>query len=218
MFNDFAFIQDKDRNIFVLSSYAENKVALIDLSLSSPTASYITFKTGNSTATASRQVEWARGTDYVWISGAAENELYVLDIAKKQLVTTVKDVHTTYLLSVTNFERLGLWNMINSGSSGGRGDSTTPEELQRLAGVGGANNKDDGPDAVAIAAIVLAAVAILVGVANLVQTRSNSSSSNNRTNNNNNNNSAPHPPTHRVTTIAKGSAQDEVSLGSKDVN
>lgn len=204
VFNDFAFVQDRERNrnIFVLSSRTENKVALVDLAPSRPEVSYVLFKEGNSTARASRQVEWARGTDYVWIDGAAESEVYVIDVSTKRLVKTITDIHSTRMLSVTNFERLAMMNFIRGSSS------STTSSVERASGVGGGDS--DSVDGVSIAAIVLAVIAILVGVVNLAQK-----------------NAAGPAPTKKqsgsapsVTSGANSNAlmAEEMSLGSKDVN
>merc|ERR1719162_1554393 len=50
-----------------------------------------------------RQVEWVVGTQYVWIDGTNQEEIYVLDIDSKQVIRTVKGVPTTKMLSVENF-------------------------------------------------------------------------------------------------------------------
>jgi len=115
VYNDFAFIKHKNMNLFVLSSSAENKVAIVDMSKDQPEASYVQLKNeAFSGRTRSRQVEWAAGTDYVWISGRNYDEIYVVDFVKKELVKTFTDFNVRKLLSVVNNEFLDLSSAIEN--------------------------------------------------------------------------------------------------------
>jgi len=115
VYNDFAFIKHKNMNLFLLSSSAENKVAIVDMSKDQPEASYVQLKNEAFSGRArSRQVEWAAGTDYVWISGRNYDEIYVVDFVKKELVKTFTDFNVRKLLSVVNNEFLDLSSAIEN--------------------------------------------------------------------------------------------------------
>merc|ERR1712157_507011 len=52
-----------------------------------------------------RQVEWAVGTDYVWVGGSEYEEIYVVDIVKKMVVKTITGIDAEQMVSVNNVER-----------------------------------------------------------------------------------------------------------------
>merc|ERR1712003_559739 len=79
--------------------------------MSNPQTTYITLSDMTLPADArvrDRQVEWVEGTDYVWISGRVEQQIYVVDIRRKALVKTFTDVEAYKLVSVvdTDFSNL----------------------------------------------------------------------------------------------------------------
>ena len=113
-FNDFAFIQtsrsegDKiNRDMIIVAAGTENKVALVDLSSGTPRVTTLVLSSNpeNTARKSKRQVEWVRGTPYVWIDGTEESEVYVVNVDTKRVVKTIKDQFTTKLLTVENFER-----------------------------------------------------------------------------------------------------------------
>lgn len=111
VFNDFAFIQTTkevegvDRDMIIIASGTENKVAMVDVSSGTPQVTIVTMR-DDSDMTARRnrrQVEWIAGTPYVWIDGTGSEEVYVLDIDAKKMVKTITGQTTTKMLSVENF-------------------------------------------------------------------------------------------------------------------
>jgi len=116
VYNDFAFIQtdsstgQPERDIIVIASGTENKVAIIDIAngnnvtiVDLPTQSGYP-SNGYSTAKRNRrQVEHAKGTPYVWIDGTEELEMYVLNVDDATIVTTITGLATTKMISVENY-------------------------------------------------------------------------------------------------------------------
>jgi len=111
VFNDFAFIQTTkevegvDRDMIIIASGTENKVALVDVISGTPQVTIVTMR-DNSDMSARRnrrQVEWVAGTPYVWIDGTGSEEVYVLDIDAKKMVKTITGQTTTKMISVENF-------------------------------------------------------------------------------------------------------------------
>merc|ERR1711935_677632 len=114
VFNDFAFIQTSasdgmgdgvDRDLIVIASGTENKVAIVDLMSGEPVTTIVTMRDDAemSARRNRRQVEWVVGTSYVWIDGTGAEDVYVLDVDKKEMVRTITGVTTTKMLSVENY-------------------------------------------------------------------------------------------------------------------
>eukprot|EP00980_Cylindrotheca_fusiformis_P024620 scaffold12169_cov132-Cylindrotheca_fusiformis.AAC.8 len=160
VYSDFAFIEYPTTKTMVLSSANENKVAIVDLSGSSPKVSYV--KLNNDPASAGRrlrQVEWADGTDYVWVSGPTEDKAYVIDYKKKKLVKTIDDIPSTKFLSVQNDEFLAYARRIGDHLGGSFGGSRSP--------LLGDNDDNDKAERLSIAAIFLSVIAIVAVLANI---------------------------------------------------
>jgi len=107
---DVAFIMDDKREILVVASNTDNNIALIDLKTFQTQKLDLAPGVIESTGGGSRQVEWAVGTDYVWINGGEANEIYVVKVSgginSAELVNTLTGVRTSQILSVNNFERM----------------------------------------------------------------------------------------------------------------
>jgi len=92
-FNDYAFIERGGKSMIVFAAGTENKVAIVDITDGNPRVSYVTLKEGGLTAYKNRrQVEWAVGTDFVWVDGtgsARPREIYVVDIMQEVVVSTI---------------------------------------------------------------------------------------------------------------------------------
>ncbi len=178
VFEDFAFVKHHNLNLFVLSSSNENKVAIVDLTGSSPKTDYVTFKNEPFEGRArTRQVEWVYGTDYVWVSGPSDqNAAYVIDVKNKVHKKTL-DVNTGALRSVVNFDFLGLSNQLDHhfnrgsgssspGSSSGGGYYYSSAESSNLR----SNDSDSDRNGLSIAAVVLSTIAIVAVFVNLAMT------------------------------------------------
>lgn len=116
VFNDFAFVQTADKNMFVVASATDFKLALVDMSKPDPTVEYITlsdklFNEGDRVR--SRQVEWVQGSNYVWVSGRTEEQVYVVDIVSKKVVKTFTEVAANKLVSVRSNQYDNMAEMVN---------------------------------------------------------------------------------------------------------
>jgi len=116
-YSDFAWIQTDEMNLFIVASSIDFKAAVVDMSKSTPTVEYIELSdmTFPEDARArDRQVEWVEGTDYVWISGRVEKQIYVVDIRQKKLVKTFANTEAYKLVSVVNKEFAALADQLNT--------------------------------------------------------------------------------------------------------
>jgi len=210
VYSDFAFIQTsasdnmgdgKDRDLIIIASGTENKVAIIDISLATPKVNIVTMRdsTDITAKRNRRQVEWVVGTQYVWIDGTNLEEIYVLDVDMKKVITTVKGVPTTNMLSVENFAAKrtnslieqqiaaaisdfvpSMTNSVQSDSSDGDVSIKSQKATSEL------NENDSDIDPVGIAALVIGLCALIVGVANMVYMSRNTNSVNSGNNDGNN--------------------------------
>jgi len=173
VFNDIAFVQtweyapdSKKRNMIVVASGTENKVAIVDISSGSPHVSTVTL-TSSSKLTASdnkRQVEWVHGTPYVWVDGNEADEVYVIDVDKKEVVETISRVKTTRFLSVENYEMKHMMGLVAMHLAGGGGTGYSMSSLFSSYGV----SNNNGFDMATIISLVVGGCALLVGIINIV--------------------------------------------------
>jgi len=161
VYNDFAFIEKDGKNMIVLASSTENKISIVDMSGSSPTQSVVKFGNETDPSTSAyrnrRQVEWARGTDYVWVDGRDDEEVYVIDIVKKEVKTTIKGVSTTTIVNVNNWKAAAMQQA-----------STASQASQASQESKASTYKDDNDvDAVGIIGLAVGAIALVMGAMNL---------------------------------------------------
>jgi len=159
IFNDYAFIERGGKSFIIFVAGTENKMAIVDMTTSVPEVDYLTLSQGNLTSYRERrQVEWAVGTDYVWVDGTAAepHEIYVVDFMKGVIVRTITGVATTKMVSVNNYERLNQMEMQSRYSqtmSAASGESTT---------------SDSGSNVVAVVGLILGVIALAIGAMNFV--------------------------------------------------
>ena len=162
VYDDFAFIERADMNLFVLASSNEHKVAIVDLSGSSPTTSYVTFKDGPVEGRLrTRQVEWAEGTHYVWVSDREQNEVYVVDIVDKKLVNTLAVDEARKFLSVVNHAFYAMADRLDRHWGENGASSSAVQALSQ-----GVSNQTQST--LSIVAIFLSSVAIVAVAANML--------------------------------------------------
>ena len=68
-------------DLFVVASSTDFKVAIVDVSQSKPTVSYVTLSDmafPDDDSPTDRQVEWVEGTDFVWVSGLRGKYYYFI--------------------------------------------------------------------------------------------------------------------------------------------
>lgn len=179
VYSDLAFINHKGKDLLILSSAAENKVAIIDMSKSQPEASYVMLRPGAFEGRVrSRQLEWAVDTDYVWISGRSYKEIYVVDFMKKELVRTFENNEVRKLLSVINNDFLDLTSQIetqwvesdvfskhNSDNSDDTSTSSSSNAMKLNDNSGG---NDDNNNILNYVSIVLSIVALVAVIFNVI--------------------------------------------------
>jgi len=79
--NDFAFMEKDGKTVMIVGSISDNNVALVDMDANPPFMRKLSLTNAEeSTASRSRMIEWAVGTDYVWVGGPETDEVYVIEI------------------------------------------------------------------------------------------------------------------------------------------
>ena len=187
VFNDFAFVQTHShtddhvyRDMIIVPSGTENQVALVDMTKGYPMVTKITLSTSTDLTARSnrRQVEWVRGTPFVWIDGTDtdEGEVYVINVDTKSLVRTITGVKTTKMLNVENYERKHTMDLIQN-LIGDQMDTITSTDNNQGGGGGGSSsatanksnmNDDNDIDPVGIVGLIIGLVACFVGAANMI--------------------------------------------------
>ncbi|KAL3915280.1 MAG: hypothetical protein SGILL_005727, partial [Bacillariaceae sp.] len=153
---DFAFVQNNGKTLLVMPSGTSHDVAIVDFDDADFATTYVQltdapFENGAPHGRY-RSVEWAVGTDYVWTNDSDLDEHYVIDVVQGKVVKVITGIRRSSMLSVRNYEHMQQEQMLQEVSAESDKSST---------------NGDDN-DPVVIAAIVLASLALLVGLANLV--------------------------------------------------
>ena len=147
-------------DLFVVSSASDYKVAIVDMSTTDYEISYVYLKdVPYEGRRYSRQVEWAEGTNYVWVGGRQDDEAYVIDIANMELVRTFTEVDSRKLLSVAPYHFMGMAD--EYGSYYARSSAAS-------SAMSSTNNQDGGSDVLSIVALALSCVAIAAVVASFM--------------------------------------------------
>ena len=108
--SDVAFIQDDSRNLLVIAGSSDNDAVLVDMDDGFRTRKLALSENAESTSAGNRQVEWAVGTDYVWINGGQTKEMYILevrgrDIDGARVARTIAGVPDGKAVFVRNYAR-----------------------------------------------------------------------------------------------------------------
>lgn len=145
---DVAFVEVKGTTILVIASGTDNEVAVVNMNNPTNVAKVQLTSSTESTGGGDdgRSVEWAEGTEFVWITGPEANEIYVVqipggDIEAARVVQTIQGVDATAVLYVENYA-----------------SKMSSEQKASLASIG---NKTQATRAFSIAAIVLSCAALL---------------------------------------------------------
>lgn len=182
VYNDFAFIQTsvdddiqktgKDRDMIVIASGTENKVAFIDITDGKNDVTIVTLSSSTNLMTAKknrRQVEHCVGTPYVWVDGSGADEMYVLNIDTKQMVTTLTGLNSKKMVSVQNYAAKRSADLIAQQIMATVTDSDANGDKTITGAITATMQEDDSDiDPVGIAALVVGVCALVVGVANMV--------------------------------------------------
>lgn len=147
-----AFIEDGSRNFIVIAGWGNNEVAIVDIDDNFRMRKISLSNNPESTATGQRNVEWAVGTNYVWIDGPEAAEIYIVEVGatidSSRVSTVIPDVPGGFIVHVDNYMRRG----DISASSG------TTNAASRDATV---DNNDDKTKALAVVALIMGAVALV---------------------------------------------------------
>lgn len=178
-FDDVAYIKTSDMNLFVVASAIDFKVALVDMNTSPPAATYISLSDmpwPEDQRARTRQIEWLQGTDFVWVGGRMEQQLYVIDFRQKKLLKTITATDVNVFLAVRNDQFYSYADDMNSYweetgvlSSGEGGSSSGERGSQSQAALGDVDsNGGDSSDALSIAALAISCIAIVAVFTNFV--------------------------------------------------
>lgn len=97
--------------MLVLAATTDNDLALVDMNDDTfPVHKLAVSAAADSTAGSSRHVEWAAGTNYVWVTGGDAQELYIIEfptasIADARLFKTISNIPAGEIIFVDNYER-----------------------------------------------------------------------------------------------------------------
>ncbi len=153
----FAFVYRNGKTSIVFPSGTSHKIAIVEI----PDRGYVskdTIKIDYIVLTDEefdygaphglfRRVTWAEDTDYVWVSDSSLDYLYVVDIAQKKVVKTIKEMEAKSIVSIQNFER------------------ARQIEMQKQIVQDMAQKEDKSTE---IAAIVIGCLALLAGIVNVM--------------------------------------------------
>jgi len=170
--SDFAFVTDDTRSILILGASVDNDIVLVDLNNDFKMTKLSVSASNETTAGRSRNIEWAVGTNFVWVDGQNTEEQYIIEIPGSDIndafvARTLANITSGNILFVDNYERKRVAALLESIDATARAS---------------ASNNDDGPDGLSVAALVIACVALLVGIAMMVLSSNNIASSTGATN------------------------------------
>jgi len=155
VFYDFAYVQFNGINCFVVSSASDYKVAVVNMDTLE--TSYIMLKdVPYDSRRRSRQIEWAEGTQFVWIGGRIDKEAYVIDLEKMELIRTFTDVDARKFLSVAHHE----FNFLAEELSGMMMPAVSTQESSM-------SDDSTSNDHLSVVALALSCIAIAAVVASL---------------------------------------------------
>ena len=94
--SDVAFLQDGTRNFLVVAGSVDNFLVIADMDDNFRMRKVQLTSNEEPTAAGNRQVEWAVGSNYVWVNGGQTEEMYVVEISggmdTAKVVKTLKNV------------------------------------------------------------------------------------------------------------------------------
>lgn len=190
---DFAFVENKDgEEKIVIASHEANDVYIMDLTVTPPKVDIVALNTSpNTTSDRSRTMEWAVGTDYVWVSGSApqdlaDKEIYVVNVATKEVERTIKGYNADLLFYVENYVQTRLVNLMAEQQAANQAYAdqlttdtkkdidtqisnlqTTTQAIKAQADSAAPESSNDA-STVSIAALVVGLIALSVGVINVM--------------------------------------------------
>ena len=185
--SDFAFVQDENRDILVLGASTDNNIVLVDLRSDSMTTRKLDLAPGvaESTGGSSRNLEWAVGTNYVWVDGAESEEQYIInissDINSAKVARTMGGIASGNMMSVNNYERMR--DVAHATAAAAQNtltltaDSTNDNQVSSVSAASSANNNEmssslssdnESNNNLGVAGIVLGSIGFVAGLGALV--------------------------------------------------
>jgi hypothetical protein len=185
--SDFAFIDWNDRTILALASGYDNNLVLADLSTTPPTINKVSLSTSASPTggTSGRMIEWAYGTEYLWVDGSANEEIYILKLDANggaAVHRTITEAPVSKMIYVENFgqravdklmaELIATTTQVEDDSptteTEGNDSDAAPDTdllLQQMEEAGLlAREENDDPSIIAIVALVIGSLSLLMNV------------------------------------------------------
>jgi len=107
---DVAFLQDGARNLLLVAGSVDNDLVVVDMDDGYAITKVRLSANPEPTAAGNRQVEWAVGSDYVWVNGGQTEEMYVVEIpgggGTARVVRTLANVPDGKVAFVNNFANM----------------------------------------------------------------------------------------------------------------
>lgn len=194
--SDFAFVQDETRNILIIGASTDNNVVIVDLDDDDFKMRKLSLSEEvESTGGSSRKLEWAVGTNFVWVDGGDAKQQYILevpdsDIANVKLIRTLTGIRGGNMIFVNNYERQRESNLMASMIAGIADSSESSMSSVSSSSSESAETEtvivtetvvkdtnavesvpttivvaDDSTDPVGVAALIVACMALLLGIA-----------------------------------------------------
>lgn len=158
--SDIAFIRDDNRNFLVIAGWGNNEVVIVDIDADFRMHKLRLSDNPEPTADGQRNVEWAVGSDYVWIGGPQAGEIYIVKIDDTIESARVSKVITSVAGDTGNFDNVLIVHVDNyerpAPPTAPTGTSTNP-----LLGNGPGKEEDRSTKAFSLAAFVIACIALL---------------------------------------------------------
>lgn len=163
--SDVAFVQDDNREILVVGASTDNEIALIDLKTYKMTKLNVAPGVAESTGGGARALEWAVGTNYVWINGGEAQEAYVIEITggieTAKVSKTLSEVTAGNMLFVNNFERM------RAGATAAATTTTSDSGMQTATASKSSSasvEAEEDDSVLGLVGVVLGALGLLAGV------------------------------------------------------
>lgn len=179
--SDVAFVQDANREILIVGASTDNNIVLVDLKTWATRKINLAPGVAESTGGSSRNLEWAIGTDYVWINGGESKEAYVLKIPgginTASIDRTLNDIAPGQMLFVNNYERqraaqmaqgiaAGVQNAVKTEAESTPTMTTSSSSSSSSMSSSNANvtPESNDSDVLSIVAIVLGSIGLVAGL------------------------------------------------------
>jgi len=156
--SDFAFVTDKTRNILILGASTDNNLVLVDLNDNYKTTNIVLSGSNETTGGGKRNIEWAVGSNFVWVDGGGTQEQYIIelpddDINNAKLVRSLTNITSGNMIYVENYERTRVAQEAEKLVTSMMSKSTMMSK------------SDESESPVAVSALVLGCLSLLLGVA-----------------------------------------------------